>query len=92
MIRKVFKTNILIVYYPSVAPKKYFAKNLDLCEPKNLLFSTALTVTKLLKKIHQTAVSSKLMKATKKSSSLNGRAIGSSLRVYYNMVLILQGC
>ena len=66
MIRKVFKTNILIVYYPSVAPKKYFAKNLELCEPKNLLFRTALTVTKLLKKIHQTAVSSKLMKATKK--------------------------
>ena len=27
----------------------YFAKNLELCEPKNMLFSTALTVTKLQK-------------------------------------------
>jgi len=40
-------TNIFIVAYTSVSPKKYFAKNLMLCESRNLLFSTASSVTKL---------------------------------------------
>ena len=47
---------ICIVEYTSVSPKKYFAKNLELCEPKNLLFSPVLTVTKL-QEIRQTVVS-----------------------------------
>ena len=38
---------IFLVNYTSVSLKKYFAKNLDLCQPRNLLFDTALTVTKL---------------------------------------------
>ena len=36
-----FKANIFIVDYTLVSPKKYFAKNLELCESRNLLFSTA---------------------------------------------------
>ena len=41
MIRKThifFKDNTL------VSPKKYFARNLERCEPRNLVFSTAKTV------------------------------------------------
>ena len=47
MIRKFFKTNIFIVAYTLVSPKKYFVKNLELCGPRNLLFSTAASATKL---------------------------------------------
>ena len=43
----VFKTNIFIVAYTLVRPKKYFAKNLELCVPRNLLFSTAASATEL---------------------------------------------
>ena len=42
-----FKTNIFIVSYTLVSPKKYLAKNLKLCGPRNLLFSTAVSATKL---------------------------------------------
>ena len=43
-----FKTNIFIVAYTLVSPKKYFAKNLEFCVPRNLLFSTTSSATKLL--------------------------------------------
>ena len=47
-----FKTTIFILAYTRtlshlVSPKKYFAKNLELCGPRNLLFSTAASATKL---------------------------------------------
>ena len=46
--QEVFLRSIFfIVYYTSVSPKKYFAKNLELWRPINLLFVTALTVPKL---------------------------------------------
>ena len=38
---------IFVVDYTLVSPKKYFAKSLKLCEPRNLIFSNALTVPKL---------------------------------------------
>ena len=38
--KKFFKTNICIVAYTLVTPKKYYAKNLELCGPRNFLFST----------------------------------------------------
>ena len=38
-------TNIFIVAFTLVSPKKYFAK--ELCGPRNLLFSTAASATKL---------------------------------------------
>ena len=41
------KTNLFIIAYTLVSPKKYFAKNLELCGPRNLLFSTAASATKL---------------------------------------------
>ena len=43
-----FKTDIFIVDYTLVSPKKYSAKNFALCETRNFLFSTASSVTKLL--------------------------------------------
>ena len=42
-----YKTNIFIVDYTLVSPKYYFAKNLELCGPRNLLFNTAASATKL---------------------------------------------
>ena len=42
-----YKTNIFAVDYTKVSPKKYFAKNLELCDPRNLLFSSSSTVPKL---------------------------------------------
>ena len=47
MIRIFLKINIFAVEYTSVSSRKYFAKNLEFCEPRNLLFSAALNVTKL---------------------------------------------
>ena len=40
VIRKFF-----ILAYTIVSPKKYFAKNLEFCGPRNLLFSTAASAT-----------------------------------------------
>ena len=42
-----FKTNIFIVAYTLVSPKKYFAKNLELCGSRNLLFGIAVSAAKL---------------------------------------------
>ena len=42
-----FKANISIVAFTLVSPKKYLAKNLELCGPRNLLFSTAVSAMKL---------------------------------------------
>ena len=47
VIRMFFKTDIFIVAYTLVPPKKYFAKNLELCVPRKLLFSTAASATEL---------------------------------------------
>ena len=47
VIRKFFSNQYFIVAYTLVSPKKYFAKNLELCGPRNLLFSTAAGATKL---------------------------------------------
>ena len=38
---------MFIVANTLVSQNKYFAKNLELCEPRNLLFSTAASATKL---------------------------------------------
>ena len=42
-------TNIFVVDYTSGSPKKYFAKNLGHYEPKNFIFSTALTAVRSTK-------------------------------------------
>ena len=49
VIRKFYKTIffLLQLIHTLVSPKKYFAKNLELCGPRNWLFSTAASVTKL---------------------------------------------
>ena len=41
---EVFFFNISIVAYTLVSPKKYFAKNLELCGPRNLLVLTYLVL------------------------------------------------
>ena len=47
MKRKFLKDQYFVLDYALVRPKKYFAKNLELCEPKNLFVSTAVTVPRL---------------------------------------------
>ena len=49
MKRKFLKDQYFVLDYALVRPKKYFAKNLELCEPKNLFVSTAVTVPRLQK-------------------------------------------
>ena len=41
------RPTFLVVEYTLMSQKKYFAKNLELCVPRNLLFSTAVTGPKL---------------------------------------------
>ena len=48
MNRSFYYTNIFIVDYTLVSPKKYFAENLEFFVPRNLLFSTTSSATKLL--------------------------------------------